>query len=153
MSKEVQTDVKKVKFVKVGEYLRYDFSKPELEEISKKLAQSISRQARANEEQKAAQAQFKQRIEAETATIQSLSSNIHMGWEMRTIDCVVEFHTPVVGTKRMTRLDTGEIVREWAMRNDELQEHLFEDPNAVVTTVEQAADVLDKKAAKKKESK
>lgn len=110
---------------KVTEFLRYNFSEDELRQKSKDLALSVTRQARTQEEQKAAQAQFKQRIETEQAEIGRLSNNINMGWEMRNIDCIVEYHKPAQGTKRIVRLDTGEVVRESAMSAHELQEELF----------------------------
>jgi hypothetical protein len=67
----------------------------------------------------------RQRIEIEITQIQRLSNNINMGWEMREIECVVEFHKPRQGVKRIIRLDTGEIVREQQMSGGELQEKLF----------------------------
>jgi hypothetical protein len=111
--------------VKVKEYLRYQFSEEETREIAKHLALSVTNKTRAEEEQKSAVAQFKQRIELEVAMIQRLSNNINMGWEMREIECVVEFHKPKQGIKTIIRLDTGEIVRELKMSGGELQEKLF----------------------------
>lgn len=110
---------------KVKEYLRYQFTEEETKEIAKNLALSVTSKTRAEEEQKSAQAQFKQRIEIEITQIQRLSNNINMGWEMREIECVVEFHKPRQGVKRIIRLDTGEIVREQQMSGGELQEKLF----------------------------
>jgi hypothetical protein len=120
----------KRKPVKVQEYLRYDFSQEELRQKAKDLALSVQKQARAQEEQKAAQAQFKQRIEFEAAQIAALSNNISMGWDMRNIDCEVQYHTPSQGWKRTVRLDTREVVNEVAMSTYEMQEKLFEDADA-----------------------
>jgi hypothetical protein len=113
--------------VKVKEYLRYTFSEEETKAIAKELALAVTRKTRAEEEQKSAQAQFKQRIEAEIATIGKLSNNINMGWDMREIDCTVQFHKPNEGFKTIVRLDTGEVVREAKMAGGELQENLFRD--------------------------
>lgn len=113
--------------VKIREYLRYEFSQEELREKAKNLALSVQKQQRAQEEQKAAQAQFKQRIEFEQANIGLLSNNISMGWEMRDIDCEVLYHVPSQAVKRVVRLDTREVVREVPMNAHELQEKLFED--------------------------
>lgn len=110
----------------VKEYLRYEFTEEELKQKSKDLARSVQLQTAAQEEQKAAQAQFKDRIEREVANIGRLSRDINGGWEMRNIDCIVQFHTPTVATKRIIRQDTGEVVRECAMEKHELQENLFE---------------------------
>jgi len=113
------------KLIKVGEFLRYEFTEEEVRDRSKKLALAVQTQVQAQEEQKAAVAQFKERIESCVSQIGRLSRDINMGWEMRTIDCRVEYHYPVMGTKRISRIDTGEVVREIAMLTSELQENLF----------------------------
>lgn len=111
--------------VTIGEYLRYEFTEEEVRERSKKLALAVQSQTQAQEEQKAAVAQFKERIETCVSQIGRLSRDINMGWEMRTIDCRVDYHAPTQATKRITRIDTGEVVRETAMLASELQENLF----------------------------
>lgn len=125
---EVVEDVKAEKAPKIiKEYLRYEFTEDELKWKSKDLARSVQLQTAAQEEQKAAQAQFKERIESCVASIGRLSRDINGGWEMRNIDCLVQFHTPSIATKRIIRQDTGELVRECAMEKHELQENLFDD--------------------------
>lgn len=109
----------------VSEYLRYDFSEEEIKDRSKRLALAVQTKVRAQEEQKAAQAQFKERIEGADAKIGQLSRDINMGWEMRQLDCYVQFHTPVQGSKRIVRKDTGELVRDMPMQLSELQQNLF----------------------------
>lgn len=111
----------------VDEYLRYDFTEDELKEKSKELARALQMKERAESEQKAAQAQFKDRVESQQNVISRVGREIYSGWEMRNIQCRVDFHTPTTATKRITRIDTGEIVREAAMNYSELQENLFGD--------------------------
>lgn len=111
----------------VQEFLRYDFSEQELKEKAKALSLALQLKERAESEQKAAQAQFKERIEAQQNIISRVSREIYSGWEMRNIDCRVEFHVPTVASKRITRIDTGELVAERPMNADELQLHMFED--------------------------
>lgn len=120
----------KVKPITVEEYLRYEFSDEELSERSKSLAMNIQRQTQAEEEQKAAASQFKERIESYKASIGKLSRDINNGWEMRNIVCFVDHHKPVVGTKRIVRSDTGALVAEIAMTPGELQQHLFPEDSA-----------------------
>ena len=116
-------DKPKLKIVK--EFLRYDFTESEMKAKASELSLALQRKERAEMDQKAAQAQFKERIEAQTNIISRVSREYQAGYEFRDIECHVEFHTPTVGSKRITRIDTGELVRECAMRNDELQENLF----------------------------
>lgn len=111
----------------VGEFLRYDFTEDEVKEKAKTLALAVQRQTQAQEEQKAAQSQFKERIESCTSQIGKLSREINMGWEMRTIPCFVLFHNPKQGMKQIVRTDTGELVREIAMTTSEMQEKLFDE--------------------------
>ena len=66
----------------------------------------------------------------EKRAIGRLSRDINGGWEMRYIECVCQFHTPTIATKRIVRQDTGEVVRECAMEKDELQENLFDGDSA-----------------------
>src|ERR1700744_5446310 len=110
---------------RVSEFLRYDFTEDELREKSKNLALAVQNKTQAQEGQKAAASQFKELIENADAKIGKLSRDINMGWEMRTVDCAVLFHTPVQGTKRIMRLDTNKIVRDQAMLAAEMQENLF----------------------------
>ncbi len=133
--KKEKDDVKAEKApVVVKEYLRYEFTEDEIKQKSKDLARSVQLQTAAQEEQKAAQAQFKDRIESQIANIGRLSRDINGGWEMRNIDCLVQFHTPTIATKRLIRQDTGELVRECAMEKHELQENLFEMDSAAAVT-------------------
>lgn len=118
----------------IKEFLRYEFTEEELRQKSKDLARSVQLQTAAQEEQKAAVAQFKERIEAQVANIGRLSRDINGGWEMRNIDCLVQFHTPTIGSKRIIRQDTGEVVRECAMEKHELQENLFDTSEENVKT-------------------
>jgi hypothetical protein len=88
---------------------------------------NVQRQTQTQEEQKAAQAQFKERLERLTSEVGKLSRDINNGWEMRNIICYVAFHLPVQGMKRIIREDTGELVREMAMARSEMQDNLFEE--------------------------
>lgn len=45
--------------------------------------------------------------------------------ESRMVQCVALYHTPVEATKRIVRLDTGEVVREEPMTQGECQLNMF----------------------------
>lgn len=115
------------KLVTVEEYLRYEFSEEELRERSKSLAMNVQRQTQTGEEQKAAQAQFKERLRRFTSEINKLSRDINNGWEMRNIICRVVYHSPTQGVKLIVREDTGELVREAPMTRSEMQEKLWDE--------------------------
>lgn len=113
------------------ELLRYTFSPEEKQILSDKLALACQEKYTAEEEKKSAMAGFNKRINEEAANMNHLSRLVNNGWEMRGIACRVEYNCPVAGTKRITRTDTGELVREVAMTGSEYQDTiLFVDPNA-----------------------
>jgi hypothetical protein len=66
----------------------------------------------------------KKRLQAEEVRLDSICNQ---KWENRDVECLVEFHKPVVGQKTTVRTDTGEIVSVEDMTEDEKQERLFEE--------------------------
>lgn len=54
------------------------------------------------------------------------------GFEEREVGCDVQLNTPTVGAKRIVRTDTGVIIEEMPMTDDELQGNLeFQEPKNV----------------------
>ena len=82
----------KVKVVEVDEFLRYELSAEEIKEKGASSARSVQLQQLAQEEQKGASAQFKERIERFTADIGRYSREISLGYDMRNIKCRVQAH-------------------------------------------------------------
>src|SRR5262245_10570651 len=66
----------------------------------------------------------KKRLQAEEIRLDSVCNQ---KWENRDVECLVEFHKPVVGQKTTVRTDTGEIVAVEDMTEGEKQENLFEE--------------------------
>lgn len=113
------------------ELLRYTFTAEEKQVLSDKLALACQEKYTAEEEKKSAMAGFKKRIDEEAANMNHFSRLVNNGWEMRPIECRIEYNTPVHGTKRIIRIDTGELVREIVMTAGEYQDTLlFVDPHA-----------------------
>lgn len=70
---------------------------------------------------------FKERLEGLVGESRKLSWIVRQRSESRPVRCSVEFHKPVQGTKRVTRLDTGELVKEEPMSQAELQGNLLDE--------------------------
>ncbi len=68
---------------------------------------------------------FNEELEEIAQRMRLLSRAIRTRSERRLVRCAVTFHTPVQGSKRTVRLDTGELCREEPMTMEECQEHLF----------------------------
>ena len=83
----------------------------------------------AKDETRAAQTesakQFRELLTGLDQRQRDLSRVIRTRIEQRMIRCVVHFHTPAEATKRVIRIDTGEVVKEVAMSAEECQMHMF----------------------------
>ncbi len=68
---------------------------------------------------------FKQRLTGLNETQRKLAKVIRDRIETRMVRCVVRYHVPAEGAKRVMRTDTGEVVREEPMTDAEKQLNLF----------------------------
>jgi hypothetical protein len=68
-------------------------------------------------------------LKALRTKMSDLAQVIKAGAELRPVECEVRFNVPTVGTKRIVRKDTNELVRDEAMSPDEQQNNLFDDVN------------------------
>ena len=71
--------------------IRYSFSKDELQERSKMLAETCAEKARLIEEKKSVSSDYKAKIDAKDSTISLLSSNVTNGYEVKNVECEVEY--------------------------------------------------------------
>lgn len=93
-------------------YLRYDFTATEIYELSLKLANKTQDKEKKESEKKSIVSQYKSEIDAIISEIQSCSSKVSNGYEMKKVDCKIEYHKPEQGKKTLTRADTGEKIVE-----------------------------------------
>lgn len=113
-----------MKEIKVEKYLKYTFTPAEMEEMSKALARTVQDAVALEGRKTMAVAAFKADIEEKTGKVKSLARMVNDGHEYRNIECEVKLHTPQKGYKTITRKDTGEVVEEVAMTDQEKQEQL-----------------------------
>lgn len=106
-------------------FLRCDFTEVELKAFSEDLAREIASLAAVEDQKKAANAAFADRIQAHKSNSSHLARNINMGYEMRLVECAVELDQPKNGRARLVRKDTGEIAREREMTPEERQMELI----------------------------
>jgi hypothetical protein len=90
---------------------------------------------------------FGKQLEGIDERMRRLADAIAERREYRFVRCAVIFHLPANGTKRITRADSGEIVREEPMTMAECQQFLFTDAQvdaeSDAATVTEIAEVLD----------
>ncbi len=104
-----------------------DLDEMELLMRGQMLSQAYLDFERVQGEKKAAMKEFADELEGIRSRINKLCGIIRNKMEPRMVNCAVQFHAPVQATKRIVRLDTGEIVRDEPMTPQECQTYLFEE--------------------------
>lgn len=120
--------------------LRYDFTAVEIHDLSLRLAHETKKLTAVEEEKKTIQSQYKAKVDEVKASTNTLSNLVSDGWEMREVECEVEFHKPRQGMKSLTRKDTGEVIEE---KMTEWEWNLFNQVDDKETS-----DLLDKEREK-----
>lgn len=92
----------------------------ELLERGAELAKVLDAIDEIDAEKKAAVDQFKARVQVQEARARELRTAIESKCEERAVECIESFELRL-GVARTTRVDTGEQIRERALRSSELQ--------------------------------
>jgi len=108
----------------VKEFLKCILTEGEKREIAQNLAVAVMSRDEAEGALKSAQTQIKSKIALHEAELTSFAEKLRSGFEMRNVECEIEGDYKT-GTVSIIRLDTGEIVRDRVMTNDERQKKLF----------------------------
>jgi hypothetical protein len=108
----------------VDRHLKYTFNQDERNNLASELANAYYDRSELESQLSSIKADFKGRIGSLETQIEKHTRKIRDGYEMREIECEVQFHTPVDGQKRVVRLDTGEVVAVEYMLPHERQEIL-----------------------------
>lgn len=95
--------------------LAVKFTDEQISDFGKKLAEKIFELGKLEVDKKANADVFKGQIETVHSEITDLSGKINKGEEDMDIDCEVKYHFPAKDMKTVTRLDTNELVGEFAM--------------------------------------
>jgi hypothetical protein len=92
----------------VRKSLTYHFTKEEKAELSHDLATQNQRLRDIKNQKNAANAHYASQTKEAEELISSLSDKVTSGFELREVDCLVEYHAPERNKKTLTRSDTGE---------------------------------------------
>ncbi len=107
----------------VKEYLKCQLTEKEKTELSAKIAKAISDRASAEAKLKEVSASIKAQIAQIDAEISEKALQINNGYEYRNVDCRMDKDYRL-GSVTITRLDTGEVIRERPMTSEERQMQL-----------------------------
>jgi hypothetical protein len=106
-----------------------DLDERELAEVAQRLGLTTLKIDEVEAEKAEAVKGYKETISGLRESARKLSTVLQNRAEVRPVECVVMFHAPEKGMKRIVRKDTGEIYRDEPMTAPELQQNLFEDPD------------------------
>ncbi len=105
------------------EYVKYEFSEVETQDISKVLAQKVAELSQMESDKKGVVSDFKGKIDTLQAAVNDNAHKITTGFEMRRVECEI---TADYENKlwRCERIDTGQEVWQKTMTSDDLQTRL-----------------------------
>lgn len=106
--------------------LRYDFTAVEAHDHGVELAKATQELREIEEEKKSISSSYKAKIDEKKARTNVLSQMVTNGWEMRDIECRIEYNQPQEGKKTIYRADNGRRVGVEAMTDYEW--NLFNQP-------------------------
>ena len=104
--------------------LKCFFTDGELKEIANDMAAAIQERIKLESEMKSAQTHFKSRIAAEDAKVSEAANYINNGYELRMVECEVEF-SPKKNEAKIIRKDNGETAFTRKMTEEERQLKIF----------------------------
>jgi hypothetical protein len=111
--------------------LPVQFTPEELNERRDEIASAMLEYDRVEAQKKIAAKEYAAVLKTLRTDMSRLARQINRGGEERDVECTLTFHDPEPGFKTITRLDTGEVVRQEPMTDDEKQENLFDDRDDV----------------------
>lgn len=121
--------------------LRYDFKAVEIHELSQQLASKNLDAVEIENEAKSVQSQYNSKLKVIKSEIGKISRQVSDGWEIREVDCDIEYHKPSKGKKTVTRRDTNRTTVEpmesweWNLFNQEPAEESVETEDTEVEVV------------------
>ena len=115
------TTVKTYERVTSTESIKHTFTTPELFELADKMGAAASRVFRIETEKSEQAAHYGALLKEANRAHAELVERFNLRYEMRDVECKIEFDKPEPGYKSFVRLDNGESVREVRMTEAEKQ--------------------------------
>jgi len=97
---------------------RHDYSEAEAHALAVDLAEGIKKIKAINAKKKEEVKKYTAEADKVKATCDDLSIKVSDGFEMRPIQCWVEYNKPSTGQKQITRIDTAEVFTEQMTEED-----------------------------------
>lgn len=97
---------------------QYDFNEAEAHALAIDLAEGIKKQKELTAKKKEEVKKWTTAIDEVKATCDDLSIKVSDGFEIRDVQCWVEYNKPTTGQKQVTRIDTEEVITEKMTEED-----------------------------------
>lgn len=110
------------------ESVKHTFTVAELAEIADKMALAGARVYQIEKEKAEQAAHYSAELKAANLATSDLVAKYNQRYEMRDVECRIEYDRPEVGYKAYVRTDNGEVVREVMMTDAEKQRAFVFDP-------------------------
>ena len=105
--------------------LLVDLTPEEVQEPAQQLSSTITEYDQCESAKRDAMKAYSEELQSLRGRMKALSKVIRDKAELRIVHCLVELDTPIPGHKRLVRLDTGEVVCEKLMTDDDRQQPMF----------------------------
>jgi hypothetical protein len=93
-------------------WLRYDFTAVEVHELSVEMANKIQELQSVEQEKKSVTSSYTSKLNMLKENVGSLSNKVASGYEIKEVECAIEFHIPKQGMKTLVRADNGQKIVE-----------------------------------------
>jgi hypothetical protein len=109
-----------VGFIPGEQMLRYTFTAEERQQLGQDLAQTLGEQSGIQEDLEAIKAQFKSKLSEVSGRVNAIANKVRSGYEMRSFKVEKRMDLKA-GTYTVVRLDTGEVIEERPLYENEKQ--------------------------------
>ena len=120
-STPIDTTIKTYEKILVTESVKHTFTQSELAELADKMAQAAANVYRIEREKSEQAAHFGAELKSANLIAGEFVAKYNLRYEMRDVECRIEFDTPEPGYKSYIRTDNGETVKEAPMTPAERQ--------------------------------
>jgi len=115
------TTIKTYEKILVTESVKHTFTQVELAELADKMAQAAANVYRIEREKSEQAAHYGAELKSANLAAGELVAKYNLRYEMRDVECKIEFDKPEPGYKSYIRTDNGETVKEVPMTPAERQ--------------------------------
>jgi hypothetical protein len=102
----------------ITQQFRYDFTEAEAHSLAVELADGIKKIKAITAEKKEVVKKYTRDADEVKQVCDELSVKVSDGFEMRDVQCWVEYNKPTNGQKQITRIDTAEVFTEQMTEED-----------------------------------